>query len=215
MSGDWKSKLQKHGARIDGLSLRERVFLFLSVLATFFAFADAMWLSPAQANHKQVTQRFERQGQDLKRVREALMTMPKPIDAGAVINGEIAYATARLDEVNQTIADLFPSVKDEAPLAQAMVHLLRRHDGLTLVRTSSVDPDVSTGQGAVGAGTAPPVLSRRGVILTVAGPYAELIRYVQTLEKALPQARWGTMSLESEKLPPELTLKLFLVGVRP
>jgi hypothetical protein len=61
----------------------------------------------------------------------------------------------------------------------------------------------------------PPGFSRQGLALTVSGPYAQLVAYVQTLEAAMPHVRWGTMRLKSEKQPPELKLNLFIVGVTP
>jgi MSHA biogenesis protein MshJ len=49
----------------------------------------------------------------------------------------------------------------------------------------------------------------------VAGTYPDLTQYVQTLESAMPQVRWGVMTLKSDTLPPQLTLQLFLLGVQP
>jgi MSHA biogenesis protein MshJ len=49
-------------------------------------------------------------------------------------------------------------------------------------------------------------------LLTVTGPYAELVRYVATLEAAMPYIRWGVMSLKVDQGLPELTLQLFLLG---
>ena len=60
-----------------------------------------------------------------------------------------------------------------------------------------------------------PVLLRRGLELSVSGSYAELVRYVNTLESALPTLRWGTLHLKSAKQPPELTLQVFVVGAPP
>jgi MSHA biogenesis protein MshJ len=40
------------------------------------------------------------------------------------------------------------------------------------------------------------------------------MNYVRTLELALPTLRWGSMKLNSEKLPPQLTLQVFVVGVQ-
>jgi MSHA biogenesis protein MshJ len=50
--------------------------------------------------------------------------------------------------------------------------------------------------------------------LRVAGPYPSLIRYVKSLETALPQLRWGEMQLKANKTPPELTLTVYVLGVR-
>ena len=58
-------------------------------------------------------------------------------------------------------------------------------------------------------------LLRRGVELRVSGPYAELVLYLRSLEKALPELRWGTMQLRSEKQPPELSLQVFVLEVQP
>lgn len=206
-------------ARINALSLRERVFLFLSVIACAMALVDVVWLSPAQVTYKQLTQRFDTQSTELQRARDELKAVGKPLDTTQAVRDEIAAAKIRLDAVNQNIQAVLPAAPGETPLAQVLTHFLRRHEGLTLVRTSVVAAQaaIDNSSQTAGAGAAPVSagLIRQGVELTVSGPYPELTRYVQTLEKALPHVRWGVMKLKSEKLPPELTLQLFLVGVQP
>ncbi|MFO0490564.1 MAG: hypothetical protein ACK5YJ_02100, partial [Curvibacter sp.] len=58
-------------------------------------------------------------------------------------------------------------------------------------------------------------VTRQGVELVVSGSYAELVRYVQTLERALPSLRWGAMRMNSESRDAELTLQVWLVGATP
>ncbi len=219
MKGGWNSAWQQQAARINALTLRERVFLFLSLMAGFVALADVVWLSPAQVAHKQLTQRFEKQNAELQRAREALKSVAKPVDTSGAVRAELAAVTSRLDAVNLAIGGVLPMATEGAPLAQAMVHLLRRHEGLTLLRTAALAPEAAASPAAPavasGAAAPPPGLTRQGVALTVAGPYPELIRYLQALEQALPQARWGVMTLKSDKQPAELTLQLFLVGLQP
>ena len=209
----------KQFARIDALSLRERVFLFLSVIAGCMALADVAWLSPAQGAHQQLIQRFGKQSTELQRARDEFKTVTQPVDTSKAVHDEIAAVKTRLDTVNQTIKDAMPSATEAVPLAQVLVHFLRRHEGLTLLRTATVAPEAAVAGAAPGVGSGAAALpvgfTRQGVELTVAGPYPELMRYLQTLEKVLPHVRWGAMKLQSEKLPPELTLQLFLVGVQP
>ena len=210
---------ETQAARINALSLRERVFLFLSVMAACMAVADVLWLSPAQVAHKQLTQRFDKQSAELQRTRDELKTLAKPVDTTKALRDEMAALKTRLDTVNQNIKDDLPAATEATPLSQVLVHLLRRHAGLTLVRTATMAPEAALAkavQTGGAAATATPVgLTRQGVELTVSGPYPELMRYVQTLETELPNVRWGVMKLKSEKMPPELTLQLFLVGVQP
>jgi len=210
---------EKQSARINALSLRERVFLFLSVIACCMALADVVWLSPAQVAHKQLTQRFDKQSAELQRARGELKTIAMPVDTTKVARDELAAVKSQIDTVNHNIKDILPTATEATPLAQVLVHLLRRHEGLTLVRTSVVAPEVAAAKTAQvvdsGAAALPVGLTRQGVELTVSGSYPELMRYVQTLEKALPNVRWGVMKLKSEKPPSELTLQLYLVGVQP
>jgi MSHA biogenesis protein MshJ len=213
----WKTWWGLQSGRINALSLRERVFLFLSIIACCMALADVLWLSPAQVAHKQLTQRFDKQSADLQRARDELKTVAQPADVGRATRDEIAAVKTQLDSVNQTIQEVLPGTASTTPLAQALSHLLRRHAGLTLVRTSAVAPEVSSikpGQTA-GAEVLPVGLTRQGIELTVSGAYPDLTQYVQTLENEMPQVRWGVMTLKSDKLPPELTLQLFLLEVQP
>jgi len=213
----WKKWWGVQSGRINALSLRERVFLFLAVIASCMALADVLWLSPAQVAHNQLTQRFEKQSADLQRARDELKTVAQPADVGRAARDEIAAVKTQLDSVNQTIQEVLPGTASTTPLAQALSHLLRRHAGLTLVRTSAVAPEVSSikpGQTA-GAAALPVGLTRQGIELTVSGAYPDLTQYVQTLENEMPQVRWGVMTLKSDKFPPELTLQLFLLEVQP
>jgi MSHA biogenesis protein MshJ len=210
-------------ARIDALSLRERVFLFLSVMACGIALIDVLWLSPAQLEHKQLTQRFSKQSTELQRLRDEFTASPKPVDVNAVARAELAQVKARLEAIDKDIGAVsVPAVAGSTPLAQVLVHFLRKYESLTLVRTVALPPEgvaappvapvAPTASGAmpVSAG-----ITRQGLELTVAGPYPELIRMVQTLEKAMPALRWGSMRVSAETLPPQLTLQVFVVGVQP
>lgn len=195
-------------ARIDALSLRERVFLFATLLVLCMLLADVLWLSPVQSVHTQLSQRLAAQQVELQRLREELRTSSGETGPGRQMREELARLRARTDAVNQEIEALPRADADETPLSKVLVHFLRRHEGLVLVRTATL---AAEGRGSdAAAGTAP--FKRQGLELTVAGSYAELTRYVQTLERALPALRWGAMKVESQKQPAELTLQVWLVG---
>ena len=59
-------------ARINALSLRERLFLFISLLVVALALADLIWLTPAQKAMKQVQQQFVTQSSEVNRLRAEL-----------------------------------------------------------------------------------------------------------------------------------------------
>lgn len=200
-------------SRIDALSLRERVFLFLALIACCFALANVLWFAPAQSAHRELRQRVVNQTQELGRLREELKASATQPAAGLQARDELEQLKQRNAALAQEVAAAVGSVSGTAPLEQVLVQLLRRHEGLTLVQAVTLAPDAPTarpGAGAVLAG-----LKRQGLELTVAGPYADLVRYVQTLERALPALRWGSLKLASDKQPPQLTLQVSVIAAQP
>lgn len=199
--------------RIDALSLRERVFLFVSLLACCMLLAEVLWLAPARTRHQQLAQRVMAQDAELQKLSETLKNSSSDAGSGKLMREELVQVKTSLEALNQEI-DRVPSVAlDATPLSQVLVHFLRRHEGLTLVRTNTLPGETSAVKAPQGGQAS--ALTRQGLELTVAGPYPELIRYVQTLERALPALRWGAMKMSGDKQPPQLTLQVFLVGVAP
>lgn len=206
-------------ARIDAISLRERILLFVTTLACVGALANWAWLAPAQDAHRRLLDNLDRQEMELQKARADLAAVARPVATQAAVRGELAEVDARLASGRETLRGLSSPAATQGtpttPLTQLLVHLLHRHDGLTLLHTNTMNAAASPAAARAGpVASLPDGVARRGVELTVTGPYAELVRYVGTLEQALPQVRWGTMWLRSEKGPPELTLQLYVVEAR-
>jgi len=211
-----KQQWQQLVLRIDAMQLRERAFLFLAILICCLALADTVWLSPAQLAHKQAKLQFAAQGIELQRLRDELKTVAQPVDASKALRDDIVAANLRLDAINQEITAVAPLAEGGPAIEQALVQFLRRQEGLTLLSTATLPQD-ATGPGTATPASAatPAVLSRRGLELRVSGSYADLVRYVKTLENALPTLRWGKLQLKATKPTPELTLQVYVVGVTP
>ena len=211
-----KALWEKYAARIDALSMRERMFLFLSVLVCCLAIADTLWLTPAQQAQRALVQRFGAQTTELNRLRTELQTTGRPSDEALATRKEMESLQARLDEVNREIQASAPSDAAGPALEKVLMEFLRRQDGLTLLGTGTLKSDsLATGGTSATGANAPAGLTRQGLELRVAGPYPELVRYVKALETALPKLRWGPMQLKADKAVPELTLQVYLVGAQP
>jgi MSHA biogenesis protein MshJ len=204
-----KARLKQMASRIDALSLRERVILFLSIIILALVLAEVAWLTPLQAVHRQITQRFTTQNAELLRLQEELRTLSGQTGPGRLVREELAQVNERLADVNTEIAKIPVSQRDDTPLTKVLVHFLRRHEGLVLVRTATLAAENRP------ASSSPTGVTRQGVELVVSGSYGELVRYVQTLERSLPNLRWGGMRMNSESRDAELTLQVWLVGATP
>lgn len=198
-------------ARINALSVRERLFLLLSVLLVLGALADVLWLTPAQTAYKQTQQRFLSQSTELNRLRAELAVVAKPVDASADLQADIAHLQTRTQALRAEIAGIAPALSagGEA-LEPVLEQFLQRSSHLRLVSSATL------GVEAIGPGVQNiPGMMQRGLELKVSGPYAELIRYVQRLEQALPSLRWGSMQLRVDQRIPELTLRVYVLEVQP
>lgn len=207
-----KALWNRLAVRIDAMSLRERAFLFVSLIVSTLALADVLWVTPAQQAYRRTTQRFAAQGEELVRLRTELAVTGQLVDSGKTVRDDLAAADQSLAQTNAKIAAVAPMADKGPQLEQVLVQFLRRQEGLTLLFTGTVSDGASPAGALVDM---PPGLTRRGMELRVSGPYPELVRYVRGLETAMPTLRWGQLQLQSEKQPPELGLKVFVVGVAP
>lgn len=215
-----KPQIEALFAKIDALSLRERIFLVLSVIACTVALVDAVWMSPALAANKKMNQLFASQSAELARLREELRTVATPVDPSKAVRADIAAANQQIDALNREVEGLLPHAKNGPALEQVLVQFLRKQEGLTLLGVRTLGSQVGaraagTPAQAAGASALPEGLVKSGLELRVTGRYAELVRYVQTLETALPSLRWGSLQLKSEVQPPVLTLQVYVLGVQP
>ena len=213
MTETWK----RLAARIDALNLRERVFLFLAVIVVCIALVDAVWVGPSRMKHQQVRQQFDAQAAELRQLQDELRLKALQPDPVRQAREEHARLQAQIEATDRSIAALGAATGNATSLNEVLVHFLRRQRSLQLVRTGGIQAaPVSAGAVAPGGAAAPvPAVPRTGQELTIAGPYPELLRYVQSLETAMPDLRWGALSLKAEQGMPELTLQVFLVGVQP
>ena len=209
MKTQWKNL----AARIDALSLRERAFLFLSLIAVCFALADLLWLSPARTEHARARQEYATANTELQRLRLAVREKPNAADPVQVARAELARVKTQIDAVNNDMPLLNGPTRNAVSLQEVLVHFLGKQASLSLVQAASLPPEVAL-PGATPA-AAPSLVQRQGVEVTVAGPDADLVRSVHALEVAMPDLRWGTMKLSAEQRPAQLKLQVFLVMGQP
>jgi MSHA biogenesis protein MshJ len=203
-------KLDQLLERIDALSTRERLFLFISVFVCVLALADFSAFTPAQTAHKLLVQRFTAQSAELNRLRAELVTSGVPADPGKSVRHELDEVQTQWEAVNSEIAALAPKDPKGPALELVLQRLLHRQEGLVLLSLDTLKPEADGAAGAVPPGS----LTKRGLLLKVVGPYADLVRYVQALEATLPGLRWGAMELQADKRGTVLSLQVYALGVQ-
>ncbi len=214
--------------RIDALSLRERVILFVSAVVLLAGLADALVLSPQFAQQKSMAQRMHRQNQELATLREQAAQAAAPLQADDSPRGRALAALQAVREdqaaLQRQLDALTPpgaAAGNAAPpdLPQLLTRVLRRHERLALLQLATVD-DGTRKAGEHAAGTAPattanstaPAVPVQALELKLQGAYADLLQYLLDIERALPGQRWSTWQLATGPGAPVLTLRLKLAG---
>ncbi|OYU00083.1 MAG: hypothetical protein CFE40_01845 [Burkholderiales bacterium PBB1] len=208
MTMDWKKQL----ARINALSLRERVMLFVSVAFVMVALADTLVWSPAVAKRKTLMAEQAAAAKELATLRQTLAdagSTSQPDSPRGQLLARIAQSRAELQAVDSQIHGHLGDGKRLASLPDLMDQVLRRHERLTLTHLVTSN-DHPTDKLADKAGET--ALRWQAVDLGVSGGYLDLVQYLADLERALPELRWGPMEINSKQMPPELTVRLFLAG---
>lgn len=202
--------------RINAWPLRWRVLLFAALLVSSACITYLVWIEPLQQANSSQAKRFALQTAQLKKTRGELDAAVKVRAANKDV-AELAALGLNRNRLDQQLDQARPP--SATPLAQTLTELLRRREGLTLLSLSAVVPAASSAplSASLSAASAPQsgTLTRQGVEIAVAGSYAELTLYLQALETALPDLRWGKLTLKSSPQISELSLQLFVIGVTP
>lgn len=214
----------RYAKRIDALSLRERAFLFLSIVALLGLLFDSLVLAPQSARAKLRTEAQAKEAAEITQLREQFIAASRESDGPA---GQLGR---QLDEARTERTRLDTELRQAASgsggdgLPVVLQRLLAQQPGLVLEKVALLDDTPVTAPTAASAAApaAPrplpiPGMSWQGVELQVQGSYRDTLRYLQALERELPGLRWGEMKLNSNGAgePPRLVAQVFLLRVQP
>ncbi len=201
-----KALWQNQARRIDALTLRERVFLFLSCSLVLAALADAMVYQPLLQAHKAVAARAQAQTREMSALRLAV-TAPAgsaaaPLSALQAVRSAMAEADATLA---QRLAGAGSAPHAATAVADLVQRLLRRHERLTLHKLTLLPPQ--PGPGSTGT-------FWHGADLQLQGSYPDLVAYLAALQAAQPALRVGALHIGAGS-PALLTVQLHVLGATP
>lgn len=192
-------------ARINAMTLRERFLLFASVVAVLGAFTNIVFISPLLEQQKILVAQIEKKSSDMDTLRDevSLEILKRGRDRVAELNSGTLKVQADIEMVEREIAALTAAGSDTVAISAMLTRILRRSDKVSLVRVAQAGSASATAVPVGGAGA-----SRGGLDITLSGNYLDLMEYLAALEKALPQARWGSLRLKAETTPAQLTVRI-------
>jgi MSHA biogenesis protein MshJ len=234
----FRSVMRALATRVDAANPRERVMMFASAAVALVAIVDTAVLSPAMTERRQIAQQAVGRARDIATLRTQLTSLDAgPESPDARLRRQTDAARAELAALDQRIQSQLAARDDIAHLPAVLDRLLARHERLTLVRLSTAAPaaaapfDTSgrTDGGAArstsnATASAASTVIWQGVDISVAGRYADLVRWLAELESLMPGLRWGelrvvavpaTSTAARDAQLPVLSLRLTLPGDAP
>jgi MSHA biogenesis protein MshJ len=226
-----KTAWLKTAARIDALSLRERVAVFGTLITVICFVAVTLFLEPALARKKVLDAGMAQQRAEMQAIQAQIATMD------ARRGGTDAANLARRDSVKVQIAEIDLSLKDmnqnlvpaqnmKVLLQEMLTHqprvqllALRTLPATPLVEKSTKPAEKSDASGAL----APPAAKsaagdgnvfKHGVEITLQGSYADLYEYLTRVEKLHWRMFWSRASLNAEDYPRlKLTVTIYTLSL--
>lgn len=193
MSFDWKALL----ARIDDMSLRERVLLFASISLVILLVAYAALLDPVLRKQKSLIDRVARDQNQINEIRGQIEQIVRAGDAKGRHPEQVAVEALerQIAELDRSLAAKQSGLIAPERLPALLKDLLGRSKGVEL-ESLRLLPGVP-----VKAGAGETSLYRHGVELAVKGSYFELVQYLEELEKRSSVLLWGSVELQVDQYP--------------
>jgi len=228
-----KQRMQQLAKKIDALTLRERVILFVGAASVLVFLVNFLLIDPQFAKQKTLAQQIR---QDQAQMQELQTLISQRIKAQAM--DPDAENRMRLQALKQQQTQLQAKLQDMQKglvspdrMVGLLEDILKRQGKLQLVGLKTLpvtglredvaaDPKAAANQGAAtsrGSAGNPAdgdLIYKHGVEITLQGTYLDILDYMSELEKMPWQVFWGKARLDVDAYPrATITLTLFTLGL--
>jgi MSHA biogenesis protein MshJ len=224
-----KQLWDKISLKVDAMSRRERVLIFITLAVIVVALLNALLLEPLFARQKMLRSQLQEQQAKLDSVQTLIAAVVQANSPNATSPQRMQLARIRqeLDAGNAFLQSRREKLVQPEKMAEYLRQLLSRNSRLQLVglQTLPVTPliEQAAGKGTEIAKPAQPFditaaqenqVFKHGVKLTVRGNYLDLLQYVKALEGMPQQMFWAKAEMSVIKYPTaELTLTLYTLSL--
>jgi MSHA biogenesis protein MshJ len=200
-----KAQLKRYAERIDALTLRERVLIFIAAALVLIAVAHLGFISPLLDKNKRLSREVAQKQTELAVVQAQLQSMARssqvrPDDAN---RARLEALRRRLAQLDARIAGAAGRFTPPQRMREVLQRMLARNPRLHLIGLKSLPVQRFA---TAGAG-APRPIYRHALELSVSGAYLDLYAYLRQLENLPTRLYWGKADLAAGDYP-RVVLKL-------
>lgn len=213
-----KQYWQRLAAKMDSRNQRERALIFIMAVVLVLALINTVFFSPLLAKTKRLSQEDGQQKTQLGEIAAQIQLAERnvPSDPDAPTRVRLAAVEQRLAQAASDLKSTQQSLVAPDKMAHLLQDMLTQDRSLTLVSLKTlpvsglIEPPKETpaqGQAAVPKTEAPQAkpadaaIYKHGVEITVAGSYAALTQYLESLEKLPWHMFWGKVEMRAAEYP--------------
>jgi MSHA biogenesis protein MshJ len=210
--------LQRYADRLDAMSLRERVLIFLAVAVVIVGIADSALFEPILRRQKANSQRIQQQEDEIRTMQTQVQAYAQA-RTGDSVNAKRQRLEKRRVELAALDRELAAGQSELVPperMAKMLSEIVKRNPDVELISLRSLAATGLTQSLAPIPGSAPSGLAlyRHGIEIAVSGSYLKMLNYVGQLERLPAKIVWGNMELQAGAYP-VVTLKITLYTFSP
>lgn len=224
-------QLQKLVQKIDALSLRERVILFVAITFTLVFAVNKIFLEPQFARQKQLAEMIRLDQLKINELQSSIQQRIKAreIDPDAAEKARLQALRQRLMQSQAGLQDMQKGLVSPERMPALLEDILKRNGRLQLVglktlpvtavndtEEASAKPADKTASAKANAGTPQTEghIYKHGVEITLQGNYRDMVSYMTELESMSWRLFWGKAKLNVDEYPKAtLTLTLFTLSL--
>jgi len=209
----------KLSGRIDGMSLRERIAIFVASVAVLLFLIDSIVLEPMFKRNRQLADQIRQQNMRIETANNGVALQMAAFSGNPDAAAELQLAGLKRDAA--TMAGALRAMQHGlvAPekMGQLLQQLLRSNGKLKLISLRTLPVTGMGGAAAADVKAAPAqreLLYRHGVEVVLQGGYLDMLDYMEALERSPQQVFWGRAQLDARSYPAStLTLTLYTLGL--
>lgn len=219
-------------AKIDDMSLRERVMIFMAAVFVVVALMNAMLLGPLLDKQKMLSAQVAQQQEKAKALQghiESLLQARQDAEHSP-LRVRLAQLKQQLQEQDNYLQSRRDRLVAPDKMAGLLEQMLNKNDKLQLVSLKTLPASPLLEKPPAAGGETSPAgadsqnapklpgtqkqIFKHGVQITVRGSYMDMLRYVTALEQMPTQMFWGEASLSVGQHPDAiLTLTLYTLSL--
>jgi MSHA biogenesis protein MshJ len=222
-----KPQWQHLADRVDAMSLRERILIFLAAALVLITLANTLLIKPLLTRQRAMSQQIVLTQAQTSALQAQIQTMVKAggTDPDAALRARMAELQAKSAESDKALRDIQSGLVSPQQMPTLLEDILQRNRALRLVSLKTLpiqdlaatlsSGDTKSPGKQTQEGTASELaVFKQGVEITVEGNYLDLLRYLTAMESSPWRMFWGNAELSVNKYPEAtLTLRLYTLSL--